>query len=188
LSNLSETRPIGGVLPQVQEMRPRPVRPVKTTLWQFARFSAVGLLNTLIDVITLNILLWRFPTHSANLLLVYNSFAYCLGALNSFCLNKYWTFKQRNVLNGGEVARFAVMSVTGILCSDSILWLVARLLHPLITNGLLWANISKGTAIIGTMTISYLSMRLWVFSKSEGRQRKSRGREQGAGKKSDAVE
>ena len=170
-------------------MRPRPVHLVKTTLWQFTRFSAVGLLNTLIDVITLNILLWRFPTHSANLLLVYNTCAYCLGALNSFCLNKYWTFKLRNALNGGEVARFAVMSVTGILCNDSLLWLVARLLHPLIVNELLWANISKGMAIAGSMTISYLGMRLWVFSKSATREKekKSRGRVPDVSKKSDGV-
>lgn len=166
MPKLSETQPVAEVLPQVRAMRPRPVRSWKTSLWQFARFSAAGLLNTLIDVITLNILLWRFPTHSANLLLVYNSCAYCLGALNSLCLNKYWTFEHRNALSGGEVARFALVSITGILCSDSILWLVARFLHPLITNNLLWVNISKGTTIVVTMTISYLGMRLWVFSKS----------------------
>jgi hypothetical protein len=74
-------------------MRPWPVHSWKTSLWQFARFSAVGLLNTLIDVITLNILLW--------------------------------------------------------------------------------ANISKGMAIAGTMTISYLGMRLWVFSKSAGKEGKN---------------
>lgn len=139
-------------------------------------------MNTLVDVITLNILLWRFPTHSANLLLVYNSSnrlrgcwvglnscAYCLGALNSFCLNKYWTFKQRNTLIGGEVVRFAIISMMGILCNDSILWLAARFLHPLITSNLLWANISKGMAITGTMIVSYLGMRLWVFSLPKGR-------------------
>jgi putative flippase GtrA len=154
LPKLSETQPRVEVLPQAGER----------WHWQFVRFSVVGIVNTLLDVITLNILLCRFPTHSANLLLVYNSFAYCLGALNSFCLNKYWTFKQRNTPIGGEVARFAAVSIMGILCSDSILWFAARLLHPLIINSLLWANISKGMAIAGTMIVSYLGMRLWVFN------------------------
>src|SRR5229473_2405525 len=66
--------------------------PWNTTLWQLVRFGIVGVLNTTIDIVTLNILLWRFPTHNANLLLVYNTIAYTLGALNSFALNKYWTF------------------------------------------------------------------------------------------------
>jgi putative flippase GtrA len=163
LPDLAEFQPLLEVLPPVQETKPRSVRKWKASLWQFARFSIVGILNTLIDVITLNILLWRFPTHSPNLLLVYNSFAYILGALNSFCLNKYWTFRHRNITTSGEIVRFAVISIAGILCNDIILWLVARSLHPLITNNLLWVNISKGMAIVGTMTISYLGMRLWVF-------------------------
>jgi putative flippase GtrA len=144
----------------------------KASLLQFARFSVVGILNTLIDVITLNILLWRFPTHNANMLLIYNSLAYFLGTLNSFCLNKYWTFKQRNGTTSGEIVRFVVLSVAGILCSDIFLWLAAKSLHPLITNNLLWANISKAIAIAGTMTISYLGMRLWVFTERTDQKRK----------------
>jgi len=153
------------VLPAVQEVRPRRVRRWAATLWQLVRFGTVGILNTLIDVSTLNVLLWRFPTHNANQLLVYNTCAYCLGALNSLCLNKYWTFKRRSAFTAGEIARFAVVSLAGILCNDGILWLTARTLHAVIANTLLWANLSKGMAIAGTMTISYLGMRLWVFAK-----------------------
>ncbi len=170
MPHLVETQPTGEVLPRPQAIQPRSVRFWNASFRQFARFSVVGILNTLIDVTMLNMLLWRYPTHSAKLLLVYNSCAYCLGALNSFCLNKYWTFKQRYALTGGEIVRFAVVSITGILCSDSILWLVARFLHPLIINNLLWANISKGIAIVGTMTLSYLGMRLWVFTKGAGQE------------------
>ena len=148
-----------------QEVRLRPIRRRVATLWQLLRFGMVGILNTLIDVGTLNLLLWRFPTHNANQLLAYNTCAYCLGALNSLCLNKYWTFKQRHTLTAGEVARFAVVGIAGILCNDGILWLVARTLHPVVANTLVWANLSKGFAIVGTMTISYLGMRLWVFTK-----------------------
>lgn len=164
LPNLAEFEPVTGALPQAQEMNPQPVLLWKASLLQFARFSVVGVLNTLIDVITLNVLIWRFPTHNANLLLFYNTLAYTLGALNSFCLNKYWTFRQKNTTTNREIGRFVILSFAGILCNDSILWLTARLLHPLIINNLLWANISKGIAIAGTMTLSYLGMRLWVFT------------------------
>ncbi len=162
MPNLSET-PVK-VSPDIQTTVPSPKHPWYTSLWQIMRFSTVGVLNTVIDVITLNTLLWLFPTHNANLLLFYNSIAYTVGALNSFGLNKYWTFKSRHRAIGGEILRFAIVNVAGILCSDGILWIVARTLHPLITNNLLWANASKGSAILGTAMVSYFGMRLWVFA------------------------
>jgi putative flippase GtrA len=165
LPNASEIHPEVDVGPRVDELRPPKARAWTSSPWHFARFGLVGVLNTLIDVLTLNVLLWRFPTHSANLLLLYNTAAYGLGALNSLCLNKYWTFKQRRALSTGEIARFAVVSLAGILCSDSVIWLAARTLHPVIVNSLLWANLSKGIAIAGTMVVSYVGMRLWVFAR-----------------------
>ena len=62
---------------------------------QVLRFGLVGGLNTLVDVLILNSLLLLFPTTSALKLLAYNSLAYSLGAVNSFFLNKYWTFGSR---------------------------------------------------------------------------------------------
>ncbi len=165
MPNITEIERLAGAFSQEQEIKPRRFRNWIASILQFARFSIVGILNTLIDITTLNILLWRFPIHNTNQLLVYNSIAFIFGAINSFCLNKYWTFRKRNGITSGEIARFVVLTIAGILCNDIILWLSARLLHPLISNNLLWANISKGIAIVGTMTISYLGMHLWVFAK-----------------------
>lgn len=164
MANISEVKAPVEESPSVQASNLRWARSWTTSFWQILRFGMVGVLNTLIDVLTLNILLWCFPTHDANLLLMYNSIAYTLGAINSFCFNKYWTFKRRHTITGGEVLRFIIVNVTGILCSDGIIWIVARTLHPLIASSLLWANVSKGAAIFGTMIISYLGMRLWVFA------------------------
>src|SRR5207245_2831310 len=67
------------------------------------RFGLVGGLNTLIDLLALNGLLLLFPTTSSSLLLVYNALAYSLGAVNSFLLNKYWTFGSRQKVTRGEL-------------------------------------------------------------------------------------
>jgi len=150
---------------------PRPAYSWSASFWQMVRFGIVGALNTFIDVLTLNILLWRFPTHDANLLLLYNSVAYTMGAINSFSLNKYWTFQRRQTISSGELVRFAIVNVAGIIINDSIIWIAARMLHPLIVSNQLWANASKLAAISGTMIVSYLGMRLWVFaSKPQERQ------------------
>jgi putative flippase GtrA len=133
------------------------------TLRQVMRFGLVGGLNTLVDLLILNGLLWLFPTTSTLTLLIYSSLAFSLGAVNSFLLNKYWTFGSRQKTTHGEVARFAMTTLCGIAWSTIILWLASTLLHPFLVNATVWANASKVVAIGGTALISYLGMRLWVF-------------------------
>ncbi len=171
MSNLSDiqtsTATLSRVEPYILEGERRPVSKIQmfsTSLLQLMRFAIVGVLNTGVDILVLNLLLWRFPTHNTNFLLGYNSLAYTVGAINSFYFNKHWTFKHKRKTNGSELLRFALVSVLGILCNDGIIWIAAGVLHPLIRNNFLWANLSKGLAIIGTSVISYLGMRLWVFS------------------------
>jgi putative flippase GtrA len=132
---------------------------------QLIRFAMVGGLNTAIDLVILNALLWLFPTQDTLLLLVYNSLAYLTGAVNSFFLNKYWTFRNGEKTNRGQVLRFSVTTLAGVTCNNVILWLVSTYIHPLIANTSVWANISKIIAIGGTVLISFVGMRLWVFVK-----------------------
>ncbi len=133
------------------------------TFKQILRFALAGTLNTLLDLLILNGLLWFFPTNSSSTLLAYNSLAYSVGAINSFLLNKYWTFGQKQRTTRAELARFTLVTVCGIAWSSAILWLASRALHPFLFNATVWANVSKLVAIAGTTLISYLGMRLWVF-------------------------
>ncbi|MFL5664960.1 MAG: glycosyltransferase [Ktedonobacteraceae bacterium] len=132
-------------------------------LRQMLRFGMVGGLNTLVDLLILNGLLLLFPTTSTLMLLAYNSLAYSLGAVNSFLLNKYWTFGFRQRTTRRELIRFTLTTLCGIGWSTLILWLASRVLHPLLVNTTVWANASKAFAIVGTALISYLGMYLWVF-------------------------
>jgi putative flippase GtrA len=145
------------------------------SLWQIARFGIVGICNTLVDFAALNILLWRFPTHNANLLLLYNALAYSLGALNSFILNKYWTFRTGRGISGREILRFVTVMIGSFLCNESLIWIAGTTLHSLIPNPFLWANLSKASALIGTTSVSYLAMRFWVFATATQKESKARG-------------
>jgi putative flippase GtrA len=130
---------------------------------QVLRFGLAGGLNTLVDLLILNGLLWLFPTTSSLMLLAYNSLAYSLGAVNSFLLNKYWTFGQKQRTTRREVARFTLITLCGIGWSTIILWLASNVFRSFLANATVWANASKVVAIAGTALISYLGMRLWVF-------------------------
>jgi putative flippase GtrA len=132
-------------------------------LRQVLRFGLVGGLNTLVDLLILNGLLLLFPTTSTPILLAYNSLAFSMGAVNSFLLNKYWTFGFRQRTTRRELVRFTLTTLCGIGWSTLILWLASRVLHPFLVNTTMWANASKVFAIAGTALISYLGMYLWVF-------------------------
>lgn len=135
-----------------------------STSWQFLRFCLVGGANTLIDLLTLNILLWRFPTHTAQVLVVYNSIAYASGAVSSFFLNKYWTFRRRQRPTRREVVRFALSLCFEILYSSGLVWLAGKALQPVISNPTLWGNASKLLAVACGTVISYACMRFWTFA------------------------
>ena len=138
----------------------------KSTFWQFLRYCLVGGANTIVDLLLLNILLWRFPTNNVSLLVVYNSVAYSSGAVTSFFLNKYWTFRRMQKPTSREVVRFSISLVLEVIYSSALIWLAGKALQPFIANPTLWGNASKLIAVaIGTV-ISYSFMRFWTFAGS----------------------
>ena len=116
------------------------------------------------DLLMLNVLLWRFSTNNVLVLVVYNSVAYSSGAVTSFFLNKYWTFRRKQRTTRREVVRFAIILALEILYSNGLVWLAGKALQPLITNVTLWGNASKLLAVAGGAVLSYTFMRFWTFA------------------------
>jgi putative flippase GtrA len=136
----------------------------KSTLGQFLRYCLVGGANTIFDLLMLNILLWRFPTNNVQVLALYNAIAYTSGALSSFFLNKYWTFRRRQRTTSREVIRFAISLFLEVIYSSVLIWLAGKALQPLIANVTLWGNASKLLALAVGAVISYSLMRFWTFA------------------------
>ena len=136
----------------------------RSTCWQFLRFCLVGGANTLVDILTFNVLLWSLPTTNALVLVLYNSFAYASGAITSFFLNKYWTFRHRQRTTRRMVLRFAILLAFEILYSNVLVWLAGKMLQPLISNPILWGNAAKLLAVSGSAVLSYAGMRFWAFA------------------------
>jgi putative flippase GtrA len=136
----------------------------KSTFWQFLRYCLVGGANTIIDLLVLNVLLWCFPTHNVQVLALYNSLAYTSGALSSFFLNKYWTFRRKQRPTAREVVRFAISLFLEVIYSSVLVWLAGKALQPFIANVTLWGNASKLVAVVVGTAISYSFMRFWTFA------------------------
>ena len=135
----------------------------RSTFWQFLRYCLVGGANTIIDLLLLNLLLWRFPTSNAQTLALYNALAYTGGALSSFFLNKYWTFRRTRKTTAREVVRFSISLLLEVIYSSILVWLAGLALRPLIANVTLWGNASKLAAVVVGTIISYSLMRFWTF-------------------------
>lgn len=134
-----------------------------TGVLQLIRFAIVGASNTAIDVGILNLLLWLYPSTDTWRTLEYNSLAILLGATNSFFWNKYWTFQQRNKITAQEIFRFVVLAVSTMLLNDVLIFLLSKAFPTVMQSSLLGANALKLAAIVGTMSISFFGMRIWVF-------------------------
>ncbi len=145
---------------------------------QFLSFCLVGGLNTTIDLLVLNGLLWVWPTQNTALMLAYNSLAYAAGATNSFFWNKYWTFRSLQRTTHRELLRFVLTTLCGLVINNVLLWIASEVLHPTMINATLWANASKALAIGGTFMISFLGMRLWVFVRHPLRENVARRQDQ----------
>ena len=145
----------------------KPKRSAGKIILQLMRFVMVGGLNTAIDIVLFNVLVWMFPTNDMYMLIVLNSLAYFMGAVNSFFLNKLWTFRQRSNASSGQVMRFMLVTSLGILCNDAFLWLATTLLTSLSLQSFIWTNVAKVVAIGGSVMVSYLGMRFSVFTKNE---------------------
>src|SRR5258708_34000398 len=69
------------------------------TIWQFVRFGLVGCVNTIIDLLVQNGLLWLWPAQDTARLLLSNTLADACGALNSFVFNRCWKFRREEPPN-----------------------------------------------------------------------------------------
>jgi putative flippase GtrA len=92
--------------------------------------------------------------------LLANTLSYCIGTLNAFFCNKYWTFAQR----GGEksittqLPMFFVLYLVGLLISNLIIWAL---------SGAVPILVAKIIATGGSMTWNYLSIRNLVYASTE---------------------
>lgn len=78
---------------------------------RFARFCAVGLVNTLITLAA-----FAGLSHLGIASATASALAFCVGAVNSFVLNRRWTFSDLPV--GGRVlVRFVAVQLLGALMS-----------------------------------------------------------------------
>lgn len=122
---------------------------------QFLRFCTVGLGNTAVDFTAFYLLMqFGLPYLLAQVL------SYSAGVVNSYFLNRKWTFRVARKANVLEAASFVIVNGLSLLVSTGLLSVLHDGYH---LN--LW--LSKLTATGVGMIVNFMGSRLWVFAENQ---------------------
>ena len=134
---------------------------------QVIRFGVVGFLNTVVDLMVLNGLI--FLTHTGQrgaMYAIFKTIAFACAVLNSYVLNRTWTFKRiTDKSQMVEGAQFLFISAVGAVVNVGSSWYVATYMRPV------WGVHDKAwpsfAALVGTafsLAFNYLGYKFWVFA------------------------
>jgi len=123
----------------------------------FARFVVVGCLNFIVSFAAFYASYQYLPLGEATGRgAIANVLAYCAGLLNSFLLNRLWTFRAEGTL-GAHALKFVLLNAATLLASTLIvLLLVDRAGFPALA---VWLPLT-----LAILAAHYLGMKHWAFA------------------------
>jgi len=120
---------------------------------QFIKFAVVGIGNTAIDIGLLNLLLyWHWSV------LLANTLAFLVAAINSYFFNKYWTFGDKTSKWQWQLPFYITVVAIGLGLSDLFIYVLSIIFH--------WdVNVVKilSIAVIGLW--NFLAPKFLIFKK-----------------------
>jgi len=131
-------------------------------LAQFIRFAITGFINTAIDFGLFNLLVLLSGARSTLAIALINTAAVSLAVINSFFMNRSWTFPDHD-RSPGQFRRFVIASVIGIAINSvtvSLLstWSLLSAIAPLLV-----LNAAKACGALLSTAWNFLAYRIWVF-------------------------
>ncbi|MCR4328529.1 MAG: GtrA family protein [Patescibacteria group bacterium] len=132
-------------------------------LYQFAKFGAVGTLNTLISFGLLNLQSLVFHVTSGMLIPVFATVAFVGATTNSFFWNKFWTFGSRENAHTGEAFKFYLVSFIGWGVNVSTVSFVVNVIPHSGISPEIWLNVGGLCGVAASFLLNFLGYKFWVF-------------------------
>jgi putative flippase GtrA len=126
---------------------------------QLCKFSIVGCINTFIDWAVYFVILRLFPGESILFYSVAKGFSYLCGVVNSFLLNRCWTFKTPSGKEGRRFLKFTLVNTLGLGINSASIYVLLNLNLPHL------AALFLATTI--TFAFNFTLSKLWVFRKGK---------------------
>ena len=155
---------------------------------QIGKFAIVGALNTLVDLLILNLLVKAFHFNAQVHIfgfpfLIANIISVTIAMINSYFWNKYWTFNTKENKNlVQEIIKFFFITIIGMYIINQFvfnffysywLWpghIVINLIHLIGIKGLndfVSLNFAKVVAILASLIWNFIFYKIWVFKNNE---------------------
>jgi putative flippase GtrA len=128
---------------------------MKTVNIQFIKFSIIGGLNTLVHYCIFIILFRMFKVD----MIVASTSGYLVGILNSFLLNRSWTFKVQGSGCSKDFIRFLFVNSAALITNIVVLKLLAEKL-------LIIPEISQLGAILFSLVVNFTGNKWWTFRRA----------------------
>ena len=126
----------------------------KALVEQFGKFVLVGLLNTSIHYLVFFLLYKYAGIHY----LAASFIGYSAGLVNSFFINKKWTFQYVQKSRWPEFIKFLLVNVAALFINIA-------LLETFVTLFRIIPEISQIIAIGGSTVVNFLGNKFWTFAK-----------------------
>ena len=123
---------------------------------QFVKFSIVGVLNTSIHYCSFYLLFHYLGVYY----LLASAIGYTLGLINSFLLNKSWTFRVKQIQNSTAFMKFLAVNMVAFLTN-----LIA--LSLLTESYSIYPELAQVWAIALSLFVNFLGNKFWVFSEGK---------------------
>ncbi|MBT3355814.1 GtrA family protein [bacterium] len=141
---------------------------------QFVRFGLIGGLNTGVDLVILNILMFSTGFSDGTPYTAFKAFSFVCAATFSYFMNKQWAFKDTS--KEKEVQKFSqffIVSTVGAVINVSVATIVVMYLKPMVGSEVLsfalsneiWGSIGAlfGTAV--GLVWNFFGYKFFVFKK-----------------------
>jgi putative flippase GtrA len=132
--------------------------------FQFIKFLCVGLINTGVDFGVLNLLMFLTGITVGVGYSFFKAISFTVAVINSYFLNKRWTFRREGKMEKKEFTKFLIISLIAFGINVSTASLLVNLIGPIGNiSSYLWANISALAATAFTTLINFFGYKYFVF-------------------------
>lgn len=133
-------------------------------LWkQILKFGITGVVNTLIDFGLFNLFMLITGIYKGWPIFLFSAFSVAAAILNSYFMNRKWTFDSQQERVASEMGRFLLVSIVGMLINSLMATGVTALGTWAPVSIYLLPNIGKGMGAVLSATWNFLAYRYWVF-------------------------
>jgi putative flippase GtrA len=140
-------------------------------LKQLVRFAVVGVINTGLDLVVLNLLIAATGKGKDGIYYtIFKGVSFLVALTNSYFMNKYWTFAGQGTSNKViEISEFIIVSAIGFVINVLVSSAVVNFIPPVLGAEKFWPSFGAlcGTAI--GLIWNFIGYKLIVFEKNKGK-------------------